>query len=106
MEPSGRSTPASGRSGTFFPSEDLNVPRMAHQRSIYRTGPHQSWLQRKTYHLMKIFSHVNASIRMRRSMRCLSPGVYHIPPADRLAWLETLDDAEPYARDTTGDRWK
>lgn len=82
------------------------MPRMAHQRTIYRSGPHHGWLQRKAYHLMKVFKVVHASIRMAGSMRCESPGLYRIPPADRLAWLEALDDAKPYAQDTTGDIWQ
>lgn len=55
---------------------------------------------------MKVFKVVHASIRMAASMRCESPGLYRIPPADRLAWLEALDDARPYAQDTTGDIWQ
>lgn len=82
------------------------MPRMAHQRSIYRTGPHHAWAQRKAYHINKVFRVIHASLRMARSMRCVSPGVYAIPPADRLAWLAAIDDARPYAEDETGDIWQ
>lgn len=82
------------------------MPRMAHHRVDNRTGPHHGWCQRKAYHLMKIFKLVHASIRMAASMRCVGPGHYYIPPADRLAWLDALDNAKPYATDETGDVWK
>lgn len=81
------------------------MPRIGHHRVMYRTGPHYSWAQRKAYHLMKVLKVIHASVRMSRSMRCLSPGVYAIPPADRLAWMEAIDNAEPYAQDNDGSIW-
>lgn len=80
--------------------------RQAHHRADYRIGPHHAWVRRKTYHLNKILRHVHAAKRMASSMRCLGPGIYQIPPGDRLAWLEALEDAWLYAADETGDVWR
>lgn len=97
------------------------MARMAHQRSIYRTGPHQSWVQRKTYHLMKIIRAIRACGRHLDAMpaeggcfschRCghlqsLPRGVYRPCPAALSALRECYRDAKPYADDTTGDVWQ
>lgn len=82
------------------------MKRAAHHRSAFRTGPEHRFRQRKAYHLNKVFRHVHAARRMARSMRSLGHGAWYIPPADRIAWLEALEDAIPYAVDETGDVWK
>lgn len=82
-----------------------NGLRGSHRRD-YRIGPWTAWLQRKAYHLMKIFAHVWASYRMSQAMRPISRGVYEIePPALVARWKSTLNDAMDYARDTEGDIW-
>lgn len=81
-----------------------NGLRGAHRRD-YRIGPWTAWLQRKAYHLMKIFAHVWASYRMREGMRRVSSGLYAIEPSNYSRWSDTLDDAMVYARDTEGDVW-
>lgn len=82
------------------------MARQAHHRADYRVGPHHAWVRRKTYHLNKILRLAHASHRMARSMRCVSPGVYQIPAADRLAWLNALEDAWFYACDESGEVWR
>jgi len=80
--------------------------RIAHHRCAFRVGPHHSWVQRKAYHLSKIFRHVHASWRLARELRRLRPGEYAIVPATLALWLQTLDDAYVYASDETGDVWQ
>lgn len=82
------------------------MARQAHHRVDYRVGPHHAWVRRKAYHLNKVLRVVHASRRMARSMRALGRGAWDIPPADRLAWLEALEDAWLYAADETGEVWK
>lgn len=82
------------------------MARQAHHRADYRVGPHHAWVRRKAYHLNKILRLAHASHRMARSMRCQSPGIYQIPAADRLAWLQALEDAWFYACDETGEVWR
>lgn len=76
-----------------------------HHRNDHRIGPWFAWLQRKAYHLAKLFAHVWASYRMRASMRLVGRGLYQIEPAAVVRWRDTLDDAMPYARDTEGEIW-
>jgi hypothetical protein len=82
------------------------MTRAAHHRSDFRTGPEHRFRQRKAYHLNRILGLVTASQRLARSMRCVGRGLYELPAADRLAWLEALDVAIPYAVDETGEVWK
>ena len=80
--------------------------RCAHHRSMYRVGPHQTWLQRKAYHLAKLFRAARYLGMLLRALRPVRPGVYqleekHLMPQAR----EAFADAALYLEDETGDVW-
>lgn len=82
------------------------MPRMAHQRSIYRTGPHHAWAQRKAYHLMKYGRPGFVGLRMVEAWRVEGPGLYRIPPHLALEFIEALKHFRPYADDQDGEVWQ
>jgi hypothetical protein len=80
--------------------------RTAHHRTEYRTGPHHSWLRRKTYHLTKLIRLVRVCERLSANMRWLSPRVYEHDSLLLSQWRDAIRDAAPYANDTEGTVWE
>jgi hypothetical protein len=82
------------------------MSRAAHHRTSYRLGPHHSWLQRKTYHLSKLFKAVRLGLELVRNLRPVGPGLFaldrlHLMPQAR----EAFAAAELYLDDETGEVW-
>ena len=79
--------------------------RIATHRADYRTGPHHSWIRRKTYHLSKVMKPGHVGIRVVDAMRCERPGLYAIPPVLVMELRDAILDFRPYAEDETGEVW-
>jgi hypothetical protein len=84
----------------------MDGKRSAHHRAINRTGPHYAWLQRKAFHLSRVFRPGLVGERLVDQMRTIRPGLYEIPPSVVLEFRAALEDFRPYARDTEGTVWR
>lgn len=82
------------------------MTRQAHHRADNRTGPHHSWLRKKTYHLLKVMRPGFVSLRLLATARPAGNGLWHLDAAVMLELRRALDDFRPYAEDTDGKAWE
>lgn len=79
--------------------------RAAHHRADFRTGPHHSWLRKKTYHLSVVFRPTRAlGAVLEELARVGFPAGFNRVVSLRAR--EAYEAALPYVTDETGEVWK
>lgn len=82
------------------------MTRAGHHRAVFRTGPHHTWLQKKTYHIAKASTGPILALGaiIGELVRVGVPSGFN--PVVLLRARKAYDEALPYATDETGEVWK